>query len=70
MRHVGKHERLRHPAMPSGELTLIQRRAWTTPILCCLAIALSFVSLVAARTTLVAIPFAVRLSQRFSSRRI
>lgn len=69
VRHVQKHERLRHPAMPPGELTQIQRRAWTVPVLCGLAVALSFVSLVAARLTLLAVPFAVRLSLRGSRQR-
>jgi uncharacterized membrane protein len=67
VRHVQKHEGLRHPETPPGELAFIQRRAWTAPVLCCLAIALSFVSLTAARLTLVAIPLAVRLSQGRSS---
>lgn len=62
--HVQKHERLRHPATPAGELARIERRAWTVPVLCSLAIALSFVSLAAARLALVAIPIAVWLSHR------
>ena len=69
VRHVQKHDGLRHPATPPGELALIERRAWTVPVLCSLAIALSFVSLVAARLALIAIPIAVRLSQRFLNRR-
>jgi uncharacterized membrane protein len=64
VRHVQRHRRLQHPAMPPGELALIQRRAWSVPVLCLLSIGLSFVSLAAARLTLVAIPVAVRLSQR------
>lgn len=67
VRHVQKHRGLQHPAIPAGELALIQRRAWSVPVLCGLAIALSFVSLIAARLTLVAIPIAVRLSQRRAS---
>ena len=69
VRHVQKHERLRHPATPPGELAWIQRRALTVPILSSLAIALSFLSLPAARLTLVAIPIAVRLSLRGSRQR-
>ncbi|HKV08220.1 MAG TPA: TMEM175 family protein, partial [Thermoanaerobaculia bacterium] len=68
LRHVRNHERLQHPATPPGELAWIQRRALIVPALSSLAIALSFVSLPAARLTLVAIPVAVRLSQRGLSR--
>jgi uncharacterized membrane protein len=69
VRHVQRHPQLR-VADSAPELAQIHRRAWAVPCVCGLSIVLSFFSQVAARSILLAIPFAVRLFEGGLRRRL
>ncbi len=60
VRHVQRHPELQ-TADAAPALAQIHRRSWGVPCMCGLAIALSLVSQIAARTSLFLIPLAVRL---------
>jgi TMEM175 potassium channel family protein len=61
VRYVRTHRELQVPGTPEGTLAQIQGRSWAVPTVCLLAIALSFLNVVAARLALLAIPLAVRI---------
>jgi uncharacterized membrane protein len=69
IRYVDAHRDLQAQDTPAGTLAQIQRRSWAVPAVCALSIALSFLSLAAARLSLLAIPLAVRLFEGLPRRR-
>ena len=69
IRYVKAHRELQIAGAPEGTLAQLQRRSWAVPSVCVLAIALSFLNLLAARLALLAIPLAVRIFEGVLGRR-